>query len=385
MKGFVPNARREKALRFSGLRTSSSTPTEEQLTRINQFTRRPFTAEEVYVGQLWLANNAIDRDGERYNEEILQHFNDTIIRKTFLLDHGKYDIRKNAVGKFFDSVVETVPLDQAKAITGEDMELPPGVTDVLFLAPWFYIPREGVDPQTLVKIDAGVFDFSSIGYRAERLVPITDQKGTVLYYEYQGRGEATEGSLVYLGAQYGTGVKSFEDKPGASPGNDPEIPQGGKPTMNEFLKRLLLTFNKVFTDGMTEDQAIASVKALMDEKDSQITALTTELAEKNTKITELTPLASDGKAFRDQLVGEYVTSKAKLGEVAETAEAQNEVRTVAAAYPIGFLQSEVKTLQARVEEKFPSKPQLTGDERRDKTTDGGEKSWRDDNPLVPED
>ena len=133
------------------------------------------------------------------------------------------------------------------------------MTDVLFLAPWFYIPKEGVDPKTLVKIDAGVFDFASIGYRAERLVPITDQKGTILYYEYQGRGEATEGSLVYLGAQYGAGIKSLEDAPGADsvPGNDPEKSQGGKPTMNEFLKRLLLTFGKVFTDGMTEDQAIA--------------------------------------------------------------------------------------------------------------------------------
>ena len=384
MKSFVPNAPREKALRFTGLRTSSSTPTEEQLVKINQFTRRPFTAEEVYVGQLWLANNAIDRDGERYNEEILQHFNDTITRKTFLLDHGKYDIDKNAVGKFFDSVIDAIPLDQARAVTGEDIELPPGVTDVLFLAPWFYIPREGVDPKTLVKIDAGVFDFSSIGYRAERLVPITDQKGTVLYYEYQGRGEATEGSLVYLGAQYGAGMKSLEEKPGTSPGNDPETPQGGKPTMTEFLKRLLLTFNKAFTDGMTEDQAIASVKALMDEKDGKIATLTTELAGKDAKIAELAPLASDGKAFRDKLVTDYVTSKAKLGEVAETPEAQAQVREVAGTYPISFLQSEVKTLRARVEEKFPSKGQLTGDERRDKSADG-EKGWKEKNPLVPED
>ena len=52
-------------------------------------------------------------------------------------------------------------------------------------------------------------------------------------------------------------------------------------------------------------------------------------------------------------------------------------------YPIAFLQSEVKTLETRVEEKFPSRGQLTGDERRDKSTDGGEKSWKDENPLVP--
>ena len=213
-----------KSLKFSGLRASPSAPTEEQLQKINQFTRRPFTADEVYIGQLRLANNAIDRDGERYNEEVLQHFNQTIVRKTFLLDHGKYDMGEKGVGKFFDSAIEAVSLDEAKSITGEDIELPSGVTDVLFLSPWFYIPKEGVDPKTLVKIDAGVFDYASIGYRAERLVPITDQKGSILYYEYQGRGEATEGSLVYLGAQHGAGVKSLNEKPPPQRRNHERIP-----------------------------------------------------------------------------------------------------------------------------------------------------------------
>ena len=75
----------------------------------------------------------------------------------------------------------------------------------------------------------------------------------------------------------------------------------------------------------------------MDEKDGKIAALTTDLAAKETKITELTPLAADGKAFRDKLVTDYVTSKAKLGEVAETPEAQDQVRVVVATYPIFFI------------------------------------------------
>lgn len=154
--------------------------------------------------------------------------------------------------------------------------------------------------------------------------------------------------------------------------------------MNEFLKRLLLTFGKVFTDGMTEDQAITSIKTLIEEKDAKILSLTAELTTKEARISDLTPLANDGKAYRDTLIAEYVTSKAKLGEVAETPEAQDMVKKVAATYPIAFLQAEVKTLQTRVEEKFPATGQLTGDERRDKSKDG-KKSWKEDNPLVPKD
>ncbi len=381
-----------KALKFAGLRNTSSDATEEQLGKINVFTRRIFTAPELYVGQLWLYHNAIDRDNERFNEEILQHFNTTIVRKTFLLDHGKYNVGDKAIGKFFDSVIETVSLEEAKRITGEEIELPAGVTDVLFVAPWFYIAKEGVDPKTIVKIDAGVFDFASGGYRAERLVPITDPKGTVLYYEYQGRGEATEGSLVYLGAQPGAGIKSAgNDKAdptheGDRPHKETEKPEGGKTTMNEFLKMYLKSLGKVITDGMTDAQAIDAIKVAMDERDGKIAALTTDLGKKDAKIAELAPLAADGKAFRDDLVGKYVTSKAKLGEVAETPEAQDKVKAVAATYPIDFLQSEVKSLEDRVFEKFPNEKELASDDRRDKSDDlaRGEKSWRKKNPLADE-
>lgn len=506
MKHFVSG---KKNLKITGLKISPTAPTEDQLKKINQYTRRPFTIDELYIGQMWLANNAIDRDNERYNEEILQHFNRTIIRKTLLLDHDKYNAGQSAIGKFFDSVIETVSLEDAKNITGEDIELPAGVTDVLFLAPWFYVPREGVDPKTLVKIDAGIFDFASIGYRAERLVPITDQKGTILYYEYQGRGEATEGSLVYLGAQHGAGMKDADEKAAVSfsptiaadvetawdasaakgrlakwassdgtgdkgtidwpkyrkgfawfdsanaesfgsyklphhdiidgklvviwkgvsaamaalmgarggvdiPEDDwdsvynhlakhykqfdKEVPEkslhddtekstkGGKEKMKELVKRLMKTFGKAFSED--EEKLHDEIKAFVDEKDAEIERLNTDAAAKATKIEELTPLAADGKAFRNELVTSYVTAKAKLGEVAETPEAQEKVKNVAAFYPIDFLKDEVKALQARVAEKFPDKAQTKGDDI-EKGKGGGEEKegdkWQkaEENPLIP--
>ena len=183
----------------------------DMLEKINTFTRRPYAADELFIGQMRLANNCIDRDNERYREDILEEFAKTVVRKLLLLDHAK--AISGAIGKFFDVVIEKLPLNQAIQETGEQLRLPEGSKEVHFLAPWFYIPKEAVPKELLSKLESGVVDYVSIGFRAERLVPVTDQKGTALYHEYQGRGEVTEGSLVYLGAQYGASVKAFgEDK-----------------------------------------------------------------------------------------------------------------------------------------------------------------------------
>lgn len=207
------NVKGNKQLKFIGLKGASSKPDDTQLAKINQFTRRPFTADELYIGQLRLANNCIDRDNERFSEEVLQRFAATAIRKTMLFDHNRR-LQESAIGKFFDVAVEKMALQQAAAETGEEMMLPDGVTEVWFLSPWFYIPIKGIAEEILVKIDAGIYDFASIGFRAESLVPIMDKEGDIRFWEYRGSGKRTEmreGSLVYLGAQYGMVVKSDDD------------------------------------------------------------------------------------------------------------------------------------------------------------------------------
>ena len=373
-----------KSIKFNGLKVSPSKPTDDQLAKINRFTRRSFTAEELYIGQLRLAHNAVDRDNERFSEEVLQRFGATTVRKTMLFDHAKYDSRENAVGKFFDVEIEKMSLDHAVQEFGEELRLPKGVSEVMILSPWFYIPLEGVDKGTIVKIDAGIYDFASVGFRAENLVPVFDQEGDVQYCEYRGSGrntEVTEGSLVYLGAQQGMSTKGLddappkpEDKSNVLNGSD-NVNEGGKYKMKDFVERL----KKMFSRSFSEDEAALAdeIKAMIDEKDGVI-------VEKDKKIVELSPLAADGKAFRDDLTGKYVAAKAKLGEVAETPEAQEKVKTVAAGYPMDFLKSEVDAIQKRVEEKFPADPQTKGDMRRDKSEDGGEKDWKKKNPLVPE-
>ena len=499
-----------KSLRFTGFKVSQTTPTVEQLAKINLLTRRPFAADELYVGQIRLAHNAIDRDGERFSEAILQDFASTAVRKTLLTDHDKHDSARSAIGKFFDVEVEKLSPAAATEQTGEAFRLPAGVNEVMFVSPWFYIPRNGIDKQQIVKIDAGVFDFASIGFRAEALVPVSDEKGALLYCEYRGAGETTEGSLVYLGAQQGASVKwsdggekravAFHETPMADPrtnwdgaaartavakwassdgsgdkdkvdwtkyakafawfddqnphsfgsyklphhdvvsgelrvvwngvhgamaalhggrggidipaadhdavyshlakeyglfkqtpppkgldfedwGDEYKNPNEGG-TMKNLVAKLTKTFGRSFTED--EEKLHDEIKALVEAKDAEIGTHKAKITELETKAAIDAPLVAEGKAYREGLVASYTTLKAKLGECAETPEAQKALRDVAAGYPVDFLKTEIGHLHTRVKEKFPNeKPQLNGDMRQDKTKDGGEKTLDEDNPLIP--
>lgn len=197
---------RSKGTAQGGQKRFISSPTNAQLTIINQFASREHTADELLVGQMRLANNCIDRDNERFSEEMLNNFADTIVRKTLLLDHDS-NINRSAIGKFFAVDLEKMPLQLAIAEAGETLQPMPGMGEVWFLSPWFYIPKKGISERDLARLESGVFDFVSIGFSAERLVPITDNKGATLFHEYQGKGYAREGSIVYLGAQFGASIK----------------------------------------------------------------------------------------------------------------------------------------------------------------------------------
>lgn len=373
-----------KELKFVSFKVVPSVPTDEQLAKINRFTRRPFTTDELYVGQLRLSNNCIDRDKERFSEEVIQRFVNTTLRRTMLFDHNR-DIRDNAIGKYFDVELEKMPLQQAIAETGEELVLPDGLTEVWFHSPWFYIPKAGVDETIIVKIDAGIFDYGSIGFRCESLVPVMDKDGDIRFWEYRGTGintEMREGSLVYLGAQYGMAVKDAGDH---DTGTDPIIDKSIKDKSEqdkgghmEKLKELLALFAAKFTKTFTEENVIEGIIGFISEKDAEITTLKGQVA-------ELSPLAADGKAYREELITKYVTLKTKLEEIpADSPEKQADAKKVAASFPIEFLKSEASALQKRVDEKFPVEKENLQSEDPNKGRKE-DKDWKVKNPLVVED
>jgi len=332
---------------FYGLKVSPTSPDAAQLAKINTFTKRTFTADELYIGQLRLANNCIDRDGERFSEFTIKGFVNTAVRKTMLLDHDRS--LKSAIGKYFDCELEEMPLAQAIAETGADLKLPEGMNEVQFMSPWFYIPKKGLDEKDLVKLEAGIFDFASIGFKTPWPVPIYDAQRNVLYHEYQGPGETREGSLVYLGAQHGASVKSAD--------NEPEHKEStqGEESMKILIAGLGALLGKSFGDGTNEQTLLDEFKSAFTGQSAKITTLEDEL-----KV--LKPLAEDGKGYRAGLVSDTVKFLVLSGDVKNDADSQKTESEFLSSLPLERLKATKEKAEAVARQKNPSHAEFKGKE-----------------------
>jgi hypothetical protein len=337
-KGFQPQKSSIKSI----------VPTPDQLTLINNYALEPLTEENVFICKFLIAHTAIDRDNDRFTPEILDDFARTLPGKSLLWGH---DWSGPGSGLFFETRTEEISIDVFTTLTGVTPKLPKGITTITILWAFAYIPILESTQAFIDHIKSGVIRHVSIGFNASDWSPIKDDNGNTIYSEISGPGDALEGSFVFLGAQ-----------PGATIQKGLDIKENNQHKEAVMLKEFLDTLSKTFGKQFTEDNAIFGIKAFIDEKDA--------------KIKELTPLAEDGKTYRNGLVDEYVQLKAKVGDIAETADSHKSIKEIAGTYPMSFLQAEVKTLQKRVEERFPVnqiKAAQPDESRNGETT----------NPLIP--
>ncbi|MCM1381891.1 MAG: hypothetical protein NC192_08120, partial [Muribaculaceae bacterium] len=59
----------------------------ELLEKLNKFTRREHTEEEVYIFPVTLCDNEIDRDNERFSKKSLEEMAEKFIGATGIFDH----------------------------------------------------------------------------------------------------------------------------------------------------------------------------------------------------------------------------------------------------------------------------------------------------------
>lgn len=364
--------------------------TPEILAKINKYTLDPLTTEMVYVRKYIMAHNGVDRDRERFPEILLEDFTKTLPGKSFMTVHNKQEL---PVGLYFDAYTEEMTKERFKELTKEDINLPENVNTAKVLWGLVYLLKEDFNDKIIKNINAGVYRHASIGFKASDLIAVKGRFDQTLYYEYVPPGEATEGSIVWLGAQQGATAQKAAHKQETDTDTESDKRNNfeeGEKEMKDFLAKLSRMFDKNFT----EENVVDNIKSMLDAKDAKVQELekkikTVETLEARVKQLEpfeqkakdLEPLAADGKAFRNNLVKDYVSLKAKLKEVAETPEAQDKVKAVVEKYPVDFLKSEVDCLQKRVEEKFPCDPQLKGDDRRDKSSQSDEK---EEDLLIPD-
>lgn len=93
-----------------------SVATNEDLAKIQQFSRRELLPEEIYVFNVDLCNNDVDRDYEKFSVETLGQMAELFVGKTGIFDHSMKSADQTA--RIFDAFVERV--NGKKTADGED-------------------------------------------------------------------------------------------------------------------------------------------------------------------------------------------------------------------------------------------------------------------------
>ena len=129
--------------------------TPEELALINTYTRRPLTAEEVYVFSVTLCDNDVDRDGERFPVESLFALEKLFVGKTGIFDHEPS--AKNQAARIFACAVEHVP--ERRTVTGDEY---------FRLRARAYMPVTEDRRALIEAIDSGIVKEVSVGCAVER-------------------------------------------------------------------------------------------------------------------------------------------------------------------------------------------------------------------------
>lgn len=89
--------------------------TKELLEKLNQFTRRTHTEDEVFLFDVKLCDNEIDRDGERFSLEALEQLKKLFVGRTGIFDHNPKG--ENQTARIFDT--ELVQMPERTTAAGE--------------------------------------------------------------------------------------------------------------------------------------------------------------------------------------------------------------------------------------------------------------------------
>lgn len=129
----------------------------QQLEKINKFTRRELTADEVYVFSVILCDNDIDRDGERFSDKALEELQMLFIGKTGIFDHDPRTSNQSA--RIFDT--ELVEDGSRTTKNGEPYK---------YLKASAYMVRTDENLNLIAEIDGGIKKEVSISCTASQRI-----------------------------------------------------------------------------------------------------------------------------------------------------------------------------------------------------------------------
>lgn len=336
--------------------------TDAQLAKINSYAVVPLKKEDVHYVQLLMAHNGIDRDQERFSEDMLADFARTLPGKGFFVEGHPGGWRGQGgpgEGLHFDCRVVQMTPEEFMAKTNEAIKLPDGVTMCHCLMSDAYILALESNADTRKKMNAGIIRFSSIGFKAP-FYSITDDNGNHIYGEYRPKGEALEGSLVWLGAQPGAGVMKSAGAKG-SPQQPEDKSKGVLPEMEKTLAALGAKFGKTFkAETLAQDVII-----LIGEKDTAIADLTG-------KVALLEKDAADGKAFRTSLIEDVIKCGLLMEEIKSDKDSQEAEEKYLMTVPIERLKTMRNKAWSVATKQFPDKFEIPAPDQGNRDQAGKE-------------
>ena len=134
----------------------NSIVTREELTIINQFTKRALKEDEVYTFAVRLCDNEVDRDGERFPRATLEELAELFVGKSGIFDH-EWTTKGQAARIYRTEIVE----EEDVCSQGEGR---------CYLKGYAYMLRGGENDALIAQIEGGIKKEVSVGCSVERCV-----------------------------------------------------------------------------------------------------------------------------------------------------------------------------------------------------------------------
>lgn len=306
---------------------------QEELAAINRYTRRPFSADEVYTFSVVLCDNEIDRDFERFTADALQKLSKLYLGKTGIFDHSLK--AENQTARIFSTAVETD--ENRRTGAGEPYAR---------LVARAYLPRTAKNSDLILEIESGIKKEVSVGCAVSKVTcsvcggdmktgTCNHRKGQI--YNQTGKEQlccavlseptdAYEWSFVAVPAQREAGViKAFSPK--------------GKGEDQLDIQEILKSMQK------REEDTVLSVQQAC------------ELAK---YVENLEQLAQSGRQYREDICKNVV----RLCTIAQPTLAPDVMRRAAESMTLDDLKAFEKAFRQRVDEILPMRPQLAANEKK---------------------
>lgn len=200
------------------IKSHSEKVSSRDLELINKYTRRPYSIDELYIFDVSLCDNDVDRDFERFTVEALFELEKLFVGKTGISDHNPK--AENQTARIFECRVENV--EGKKTQTGDDY---------FRLVGRAYMPKCDSNKAIIEKLESGIAKEVSVGCSMGKSLcsvcgadmrgnPCTHRKGheyagKLCYHELCEATDAYEWSFVAVPAQRQAGViKGFLEESG---------------------------------------------------------------------------------------------------------------------------------------------------------------------------